>query len=572
MTLKISTRLLLGFGALIAAIAVMVALGVYSVASLDARLDTIVHKNFRDTMDTVEIRETVNEVTRAVYNLASSNAPEKRRDDIARLERSEKVVAKSFETLRASMDTSDGTRLLKVAEDAYTRYAAVRQKVFALVLQSQDWEVTQAIQQELRPAQNTLFNALDGVVNHQQERMEQSVQQAQKLAQFAQWLLFGIGLTALACGVAFSIWIARSIARPTLAASRLTQAISAGDLTQPVGNASRDELGQLLSALEHMRQSLTGEVLAIRRAADNVGIAAREIAGGTFDLSSRAEEQAASLEQTAASMEQITTTVKHNADNATRANEFATGASAVATRGGTAVRGVVTTMQGISDSSRKIADITGVIDSIAFQTNILALNAAVEAARAGEQGRGFAVVAGEVRSLAQRSAEAAKEISRLIHESTVQVDEGARMVENAGRTMDEIVTEVKRVSDIISGITVASREQLDGIEQVNHAITAMTTATQQNAAVVQQSATAATKLSEQAQALIATVARFKLEQRGADSHDSKTVSSTAGALNRDSGHARNPSTPTATGMIPSSRTSPSLTRPPDSSDGEWKEF
>ncbi len=523
MNLKISTRLLLGFGVLIAMTLLMVLLGVYAVTSLGSRLDIIVHGNYKDTMDTVDIRETVNEVARAVYGLAVTPDVEKRRSDVARLEGSDKIINKNFDTLKASLTTTEGAQALKKALDAYAGYATARRKVLALALQEQEKNIDEAIQQDLRPAQNALFNALDGVVNYQTERLEQSAQEAKRLADFAKLLLLVIGMTALITGAGFSVWIGRSIARPTRAASRLTHAISTGDLTRPVVSTSDDELGQLLAALEQMRRSLTGEVRSIRSAADNVGIAAHEIASGTADLSSRAEEQAASLEQTAASMEQITTTVKHNADSAARANELAAGASAVASRGGVAVRGVVVTMEGISDSSKKIADIIGVIDSIAFQTNILALNAAVEAARAGEQGRGFAVVAAEVRSLAQRSAQAAKEIARLIHESTMQVDEGARLVENAGKTMDEIVTEVTRVSDIISGITTASREQLAGIEQVNTAITQMTGATQQNAAVVQQSSAAADNLSDQAQALIAAVARFKLEQHTANETETESA-------------------------------------------------
>ena len=576
MNFKISTRLLLGFGALIAMTLLMVILGVYAVASLDARLTGIVHGNYKDTMDTVDIRETVNEVARAVYNLATTADVEKRRGDVARLEGSDKIINKNFDTLKANLATTEGAQVLKKALDAYAGYAVARRKVLALALQNQEKEIDEAIQKDLRPAQNALFNALDGVVNYQTERMEQSVLEAKKLANFAQFLLVGIGVLAFISGVWFSVRIGRSITRRTLAASRLTQAISTGDLTQPVTSASNDELGTLLAALEQMRHSLTGEVQAIRAAADNVGAAAREIASGTADLSSRAEEQAASLEQTAASMEQITTTVKHNADSAAQANELAAGASAVASRGGVAVRGVVTTMEGISGASKKIADIIGVIDSIAFQTNILALNAAVEAARAGEQGRGFAVVATEVRSLAQRSAQAAKEIARLIHESTIQVDEGARMVENAGKTMDEIVVEVKRVSDIISGITTASREQLTGIEQVNAAITQMTTATQQNAAVVQQSSASADNLSELAQAMIATVARFKLEQHDAQERREKPAQAYAAA--KPARNLRITRTSTEHRQTPPERTGDytrrrvALPEKADNSDGNWKEF
>ena len=295
MNLKISTRLLLGFGVLIAMTLLMVVLGVYAVASLGSRLDIIVHGNYKDTMDTVDIRETVNEVARAVYGLAVTPDAEKRRGDVARLEGSDKIISKNFDTLSASLTTEEGAQALKKALDAYAGYATARRKVLTLALQDQEKGLDQVIQQDFRPAQNALFNALDGIVNYQTARMEQSAQEAKQLAGFAKMLLLGIGIAALISGVGFSVWIGRSIAQPTRAASRLTQAISAGDLTRPVIAASNDELGQLLAALEQMRRSLTSEVRSIRGAADNVGVASREIASGTADLSSRAEEQAASM-------------------------------------------------------------------------------------------------------------------------------------------------------------------------------------------------------------------------------------------------------------------------------------
>ncbi len=574
MNLRISTRLLLGFGGLIAMTLLMLILGVYAVTSLDQRLDDIVHNNFKDTMDTVDIRETVNEVTRAVYNLAVVEDLEKRRADVTRLEGSEKIIKKNFETLKANLSTGEGAQALKKALDAYANYVAARSKVLALALQSKETEIGQAVQQELRPAQNTLFNALDGVVNFQTARMEQSAQQAKKLANIAKLLLIGIGALALVSGALFSVRIGRSIAHPTQAASRLTQAISEGDLTQPVAARSKDELGLLLAALEKMRLSLTREVRTIRHAAESVAVASSEIAQGSSDLSSKAEHQAAQLEETASSMEQLTTTVKQNADSAARAKELAANASDVASRGGTAVRGVVGTMQGIADSSRRIADIIGVIDSIAFQTNILALNAAVEAARAGEQGRGFAVVAAEVRALAQRSAQAAKEITGLIHDSTQQVDAGAKLVENAGTTMDEIVTAVARVTDIIVGIATASHEQLSGIEQVNRAVSQMSGMTQQNAAVVGQSAAAAENLSGQARELITTVARFKLDNDQRDPRDKRERRPPAAADSRPRAVPATPVRPPAA-RAPQLRpvtASPALPSASAHGDGEWKEF
>jgi methyl-accepting chemotaxis protein-1 (serine sensor receptor) len=300
------------------------------------------------------------------------------------------------------------------------------------------------------------------------------------------------------------------VVRPLVEAARVADMVAGGDLTVRIAAPSRDEAGRLLSALGRMRDGLAEAVAAIRQAAESVGSGTKQIAAGNAELSSRTEEQASSLEETASSMEELTTTVKQNAENAKQANQLAIGASEVAGQGGNVMGEVVTTMSGISEASRKIADIIGVIDGIAFQTNILALNAAVEAARAGEQGRGFAVVASEVRSLAQRSAAAAKEIKDLIQNSVERVQGGTRLVEGAGKTMEEIVTSVKRVTDIMSEIAAASQEQLSGIEQVGNAVMQMDRVTQQNAALVEESAAAAENMSEQAEQLVQAVSRFKL--------------------------------------------------------------
>jgi methyl-accepting chemotaxis protein len=281
--------------------------------------------------------------------------------------------------------------------------------------------------------------------------------------------------------------------------------------------AGNDEIAQLMQALEHMNAGLKRIVGEVRASSEAIGSGIGQIAGGNADLSQRTEEQASNLEETAASMEELTSTVKHNAENARQANQLAAGASEVALRGGEVVGQVVGTMSSINESSKKIVDIIGVIDGIAFQTNILALNAAVEAARAGEQGRGFAVVASEVRNLAQRSAAAAKEIKQLIGDSVDKVGAGTKLVDEAGKTMQEIVGSVKRVTDIMSEITAASQEQSAGIEQVNQAIAQMDEVTQQNAALVEEAAAAAESMQEQAQNLETAVAVFRLalEDRGA---------------------------------------------------------
>ncbi|WP_050818244.1 methyl-accepting chemotaxis protein, partial [Bordetella pertussis] len=306
------------------------------------------------------------------------------------------------------------------------------------------------------------------------------------------------------------LYMTRAVVRPLQRASQQFERMAAGDLSARIEGNSRNEIGALLTALRHMQESLTRTVAAVRRGVDEINVGSREISAGNTDLSSRTEEQAASLEETAASMEQLASTVKQNADNARQANQLAASASDVAESGGSAVSEVVSTMDGISASSRKISEIVSVIDGIAFQTNILALNAAVEAARAGEQGKGFAVVAGEVRSLAQRSAQAAKEIKVLIEDSVGKVGTGSQQVERVGATMQEIVASVKRVTDIMGEISAASEEQSSGIEQVNRAVSQMDEVTQQNAALVEEAAAAAGSLQEQAQRLAEAVSVFRI--------------------------------------------------------------
>ena len=313
--------------------------------------------------------------------------------------------------------------------------------------------------------------------------------------------------------IGLGLIITRVITAPLQEALLMARRVAAGDLTSCVEVKYTDETGQLLTALKEMNASLVHIVGDVRTGADSIATATEEIAAGNADLSQRTEEQASALEETASSMEELTATVKQNADNAQQANQLAINASGVAVKGGEVINRVVLTMESITGSSKKISDIIGVIDGIAFQTNILALNAAVEAARAGEQGRGFAVVAAEVRSLAQRSAAAAKEIKTLIEDSVGKVQDGSRLVEEAGRTTQDIVTSIKRVTDIMAEISAASLEQSSGIEQVNVAITQMDDVTQQNAALVEEAAAAAESLEEQARQMVGVVARFKLEER-----------------------------------------------------------
>ena len=330
--------------------------------------------------------------------------------------------------------------------------------------------------------------------------------------------IFMITATAIVLGIIFAVVVGSLLIRAIVGtlneAVAVANAVASGDLTSKIVVDSGNETGQLMQALKIMNDNLVDLVSKVRSGTDSIATASSQIASGNSDLSQRTEEQASSLEQTASSMEELTSTVKQNADNARQANQLAAGASEVAVKGGAVVGQVVQTMSSINESSKKIVDIISVIDGIAFQTNILALNAAVEAARAGEQGRGFAVVATEVRTLAQRSAAAAKEIKELINDSVSKVEVGSQLVDEAGATMDEIVNAVKRVTDIMSEISAASQEQSSGIEQVNQAVTQMDEVTQQNAALVEQAAAAAESMQEQARALTHAVTIFKLTGNG----------------------------------------------------------
>lgn len=322
-------------------------------------------------------------------------------------------------------------------------------------------------------------------------------------------------LVGLLGGVAAGLILSRSIVRPLAEAVAVTERVARGDLTGTINVKSQDEIGQLMQSLRTMNESLVAIVGQVRTGTDTIATVAGQIAAGNMDLSSRTEQQASSLEETAASMEQLTATVKQNADNARQANDLAMSASDVAASGGAVMSQMVETMNVINDSSRKIADITGVIDGIAFQTNILALNAAVEAARAGDQGRGFAVVATEVRNLAQRSAAAAREIKTLIGDSVSQVEAGGLLVTRAGVTMVDVVASVRRVTDMMSEITAASQEQSDGIALVSQAVSQMDKVTQQNAALVEEAAAAAASMQQESTSLAQVVSVFRLEERQA---------------------------------------------------------
>ncbi|WP_375341615.1 methyl-accepting chemotaxis protein [Massilia phyllosphaerae] len=356
-------------------------------------------------------------------------------------------------------------------------------------------------------------------------RSQATVELAHRSIRTNEWFMGAAILAGCLAGVAAAMFLARSIVKPLAEAVAIARNVAKGDLSADIHTDARNEFGQLLQALGEMNGSLANIVGEVRAEADTIASASSQIGAATLDLSGRTEQQASTLEETSASVEELSATVKQNADNARQANTLAASASAIAVKGGATVGAVVDTMGAIQASARKIADIIGVIDGIAFQTNILALNAAVEAARAGEQGRGFAVVASEVRNLAQRSATAAREIKELINDSVEKVDSGSRMVDQAGATMQEVVDSIRRVADIMGEITVASQEQSTGIEQIHQAVSQMDQVTQQNAAMVEEAAGASSSLQEQAAGLAQLVSVFRLagNAHGAEARRGQTA-------------------------------------------------
>jgi methyl-accepting chemotaxis protein len=437
----------------------------------------------------------------------------------------EPIVAKTFgDALKAGIERSatmqkkiNDAATSEIEKKALQAVGDQRANMMTLVKKSNeikekgDPAAAQAfVEKEYIPAMALYLGTMDDYVAAQVTQLAAAKQAADAVRTRVAVIGLACMAVVVAAGLGFTALLARSICAPLARAVELSSAIAAGDLTQDVSTDRRDELGQLLRAMGEMVRRLRTVVGEIRGGVESVSTASTQIATGNTDLSQRTEEQASALQQTAATMDELGSTVRNTADSAQQANQLALGAAESATRGGAVVAEVVETMKAINDSAKKVTDIIGTIDSIAFQTNILALNAAVEAARAGEQGRGFAVVASEVRSLAQRSAEAAKEIKELIGGSVEQVERGTELVGRAGRTMGEIVDAIKRVSDIVGEISSATNEQSAGVGQVGQAVSQMDQATQQNAALVEESAAAAESLKVQASQLVEAVSVFKL--------------------------------------------------------------
>jgi methyl-accepting chemotaxis protein len=506
--LSIGQRMTLGFGLLLAFLLGTVGLSMWQQTRL-AELTTIQYERPFTVANAVAHAEAnIARINRALRDVVLAETPQAVNERAAEMQGLEQKVREDLALARARIPAMQAE--VDVLLGKLDTWRPLRDQVVQL---KRDGEYQDALAVAQGPSAKVaaeMTTVREALSAHAQAEATHFLEEAHSTQRTSLIWTVGLGLTAclVALGVAWRI--TRSITHPLREAVDVARAVAGGDLQTRIPPASRSETGQLMQALADMRASLVQVVGQVRDSAQSVALASAEIARGNMDLSQRTEQQAAALQETAASMEQLGSTVHHTADHAREANNMAQGASTVAGQGGTVVARVVDTMQGIHTSSRQIADIITVIDGIAFQTNILALNAAVEAARAGEQGRGFAVVAGEVRTLAQRSAEAAREIKALIGTSVDRVEQGAGLVNEAGRTMQDIVQAIERVSRIVSDISVASSEQSMGVGQASQAISLMDQGTQQNAALVEQSAAAAESLRQQAEQLVAAVAAFRL--------------------------------------------------------------
>ncbi|SFL97650.1 methyl-accepting chemotaxis protein [Rugamonas rubra] len=520
--MKVGTRLGLGFALVLVFLVAVTVVGIARMAQIQDRLDHVVGVNNVVTRLVLDMRTNVNDRITALRILTLMSDASDMEKDMARIK---ELAGKYADTQKKLSDqfalesTPEEKALLAQIKELDAAAVPAIAKASELWMANQAMDATKVLIKEIRPVQTKWMTALDQLAALEEKLNAQVQTEAAEGFNSARTFMMILGALAVVISVAAAIVITRGLLKqlggePDYTAS-IAGAIANGDLSVVIDTDVSDK-DSLLAEMKEMRDSLVDIVGQVRTGTETIGTASREIAAGNIDLSSRTEQQASSLEKTASAMEELTSTVKQNADNAREANQLAATASDVARKGGAVVSQVVDTMSSIDASAKKIVDIIGVIDGIAFQTNILALNAAVEAARAGEQGRGFAVVASEVRNLAQRSAGAAKEIKMLIDDSVEKVGAGTKLVGQAGVTMDEVVASVARVTDIMSEIANASQEQSAGIEQVNVSIIEMDSMTQQNAALVEQAAAAAQSLQDQASELARVVSIFKLvegEQR-----------------------------------------------------------
>jgi methyl-accepting chemotaxis protein len=508
--LKIGQRLAMAVGITLLLLAGIAGLGVAKLGELNDRTVEIAQSEWPKARFAMAALDSVRGSIARVFQLVDGDDAGNQADTARkRLQVNLGDADKALADMEPLVHSDEGKRLLEKSKDAGRTYAAA----VAKVLQARDGGDAATARRlafgEAYEAMHAYAAVLRELNDVQQKRMTDHGTASIETYAGARNVMLALTALALVCAVSLNIAIVRSIVRPIGQAVHIAETVAAGDLSLRIEPEGRDESAQLLDALRRMNANLVGIVERVRHGSESVATGSAQIATGNADLSQRTEEQASNLQQTAASMDELTSTVTQNADNARAASQLAAEATDVAARGGEVVQQVVGTMNDITDSSKRIADIIGVIDGIAFQTNILALNAAVEAARAGEQGRGFAVVAGEVRNLAQRSAQAAKEIKSLIGQSVDKVGHGAQLVAQAGRTMNDIVQQVRRVNELVGEISRASSEQARGIEQVGQAVTMLDKVTQENAALVEESAAAADSMKQQADRLSEAVSVFR---------------------------------------------------------------
>ena len=517
--MKVGTRLLAGFLTVVFIGAVVAAIGIVSMSNMNENTDRLYTRELLGIAHTKEANIHLIDIGRSLRNLMLAREAQERKAALDAIEARAAMLSASLDKARPLYFSERGKRGFAAVDQALSEYqTAVRQamKMAADDSAADKDAVLDYLRTTVAPRSDEVDKRLTALIEIKEENARKVAAEATATYESSRstmlLLVLGSALGGIGLGVLITRGLTRQLGGEPGYASEIAGRIAAGDLTVDVALRQGDK-SSLLFAMKSMRDSLAQIVGEVRGGTDAIASVSQQIASGNLDLSARTEEQASSLEETASSMEELTSTVQQNADNARQANGLASSASEVAERGGMVVSQVVDTMASINDSSKKIVDIIGVIDGIAFQTNILALNAAVEAARAGEQGRGFAVVASEVRTLAQRSAAAAKEIKLLIDDSVGKVDAGARLVDQAGATMDEIVASVRRVTDIMGEISSASLEQTSGIEQINMAISQMDQVTQQNASLVEEAAAAAESLQDQAGKLAGLVSVFKLDAR-----------------------------------------------------------
>ncbi|HIV71472.1 MAG TPA: MCP four helix bundle domain-containing protein [Candidatus Aquabacterium excrementipullorum] len=564
--MRIKTKLMLGFICLSAVVLLVSALALNSLSRANDRFsDYLEGANQRERLATA-VRGAATRRAIAARNLVLVTQPSDREIEKAAIVKAQQDVDDAVKNLRAAVSQGDATPEDRAMVDTIAqiedKYRAVAGTIVGLELQGNRDAAVAKMNAECRPLLAQLLKATNDFVEHEHDQAVARAKSAEDAYGNDRAIMVAACLSALLAAATMGWLLSNGVTRPLNRAVKLAEAVAAGDLRTDIIVDRGDETGQLLAALKSMNESLVAMVGQVRLASDSIAVASTQIATGNMDLSSRTERQASALQQTAASMQEMTSTVQHNADSSRQASVLAASAADVAGRGGEVVERVVHTMSDITNASHKIADIIGVIDSIAFQTNILALNAAVEAARAGEQGRGFAVVAGEVRTLAQRSAQAAKEIKQLITDSNEKVETGSRLVDEAGVTMNDIVAQVRRMNDLIAEVNASTTEQSVGIGEVNQAVASLDHGTQQNAALVEESAAAAESLRQQAATLQNVISAFKLRDAGPAPH--APVATATLYASRPVGRQPAPRAPLTSNAAQALK-SPSLARPASNS-------